>query len=73
MRRTHYEVEVLYATLAQPLCEQHRDAFACSRPVEMTTDIGEVTCRKCLCALGYEPAPIDQLTVCVRDPLPRAA
>jgi hypothetical protein len=73
-RRVHYEVEVLYGTVYQPLCEQGRDAIGSSHlECEMTTDDREVTCKRCLKALGYEAAPIEQLTVCEPDPMRRAA
>lgn len=75
-RCIHYEVEALYDCLYQPLCENHagRDAIAdVEREVEMTTDDAQVTCRRCLTALGYEAAPVEQLTVVQSDPLRRAA
>jgi hypothetical protein len=53
----HAEVEVLFDTLYQPLCENNagRDAFADSdKPVQLTSRDEEVTCRKCLKALGYD-------------------
>ena len=58
-RPVHFEVEVLYGTLSQPLCENNagRDAIAdMERDVEMSPRDEEVTCRKCLKALGYETA-----------------
>jgi hypothetical protein len=76
MRRVHFSVEVLYGTLSQPLCENQagRDAIAdAERECAMTDDEAEVTCAKCLRALGYEPAPVERLTVCERDPMLRAA
>ena len=72
----HYECEVLYGTLAQPLCENQagRDAIAdAERECAMTGDEAEVTCRKCLRALGFDAVPEGQLTECVGDPLRRAA
>lgn len=71
IRLIHAEVEVLYGTLYQPACENAagRDALT-GKPVEMTTDDAQVTCRKCLSALGYEAAPVEQLTVCQPDPMP---
>jgi hypothetical protein len=57
MPRVHSEVEVLYGTLFQPLCENNagRDAFR-GRDVEMTSDERFVTCPRCLKALGYAVA-----------------
>ena len=75
-RIVHFEVEVGYDCLYQPACENAagRDAIAdIGRDVEMTTDEREVTCRKCLTALGYDAAPVEQLTVCEPDPVRRAA
>jgi hypothetical protein len=56
-RVVHFEVEVGYDCLYQPACENAagRDAIAdIGRKVEMTPDEREVTCRKCLTALGYQ-------------------
>lgn len=75
-KRIHYAQEVLYGCLAQPLCENQagRDAIAdAEREVEMTDDESEVTCRRCLKALGFEPAPVEQLTEVHGDPLIRRA
>ena len=73
-RRVHFEQEVLYGCVSQPLCEQGRDAIAdAEREVDMTDDEREVTCRRCLKALGYEAAPVEQLTLTETDPLRRAA
>jgi hypothetical protein len=75
-RRVHFECEVLYGTVYQPLCENNagRDAFAdADKPVSMTDDESEVTCRRCLSAMGIEAAPLDQLTVCEPEPIKRAA
>jgi hypothetical protein len=75
-KAVHYAVEVLYGTLSQPLCENQagRDAIAdAERECSMSEDEAEVTCSKCLRALGYEPAPVERLTVCERDPLRKAA
>jgi hypothetical protein len=75
-RRVHFELEILYGTLCQPLCENQsgRDAIAdANRSVEMSVDPAEVTCRSCLAALGYEATAPDQLTDCQPDPLRRAA
>ncbi|MGJ0508898.1 MAG: hypothetical protein ACR652_17580 [Methylocystis sp.] len=60
MSVVHYQVEVFYDTIFQPLCENQagRDAVAdCERDVEMTDRDEEVTCKKCLKALGYEIEP----------------
>lgn len=74
-RPVHFEIEVLYGTLYQPACENQRgiDAFSRTGKVEMTIDPEQVTCRKCLTALGYEAAPIEQTTLVESDPLRRAA
>jgi hypothetical protein len=75
-RRVHYEVEVGYDSLYQPACENAagRDAIAdVEKPVEMTADEAEVTCRRCLKALGYDAVPADQLTACEPDPIRKAA
>jgi hypothetical protein len=76
MTRVHFECEVLYGTISQPLCENQagRDAIAdAAKPVAMTDDEAEVTCRRCLTVLGYEAAPVERLTVCLPDPVRRAA
>jgi hypothetical protein len=39
----------------------------------MTADEAEVTCRRCLKALGYDAVPADQLTACEPDPIRKAA
>ena len=68
----HFEQEVLYGTLFQPLCQQNRDAFEdIDDDCEMTPDPECVTCRACLAELGYglEPKEIGGLTECVGDPL----
>jgi hypothetical protein len=71
---THYQVEVLEGVLSQPACQQHRDAFEDSdREVRMTDRDEEVTCKRCLKAMGIEPPPVEQLTECLPDPLRRAA
>jgi hypothetical protein len=59
-RRVHFAVEVLYGTLFQAACANAagRDAMRCLSPVELTDDEAEVTCAKCLRALGYEPAVV---------------
>jgi hypothetical protein len=51
----HYEIEVLYGALFQPLCENNGniDAFDRRDDVEMTDNDAEVTCRHCLSAMGY--------------------
>jgi hypothetical protein len=74
-RATHFAIEVLYGTLFQAACANAagRDAMRCLSPVELTDDEAEVTCAKCLRALGYEPAPVERLTICAGDPLRRAA
>jgi hypothetical protein len=75
-RRVHFECEVLFGTVVQPLCENQtgRDAILdAAKPALMTDDEAEVTCRRCLKALGYEPVPVNQLTECQPDPLRRAA
>ena len=52
---THFEVEVLYGTLYQPACQQNQDAFSdTGREVRMTDRDEEVTCKRCLKALGYD-------------------
>lgn len=66
MARVHFRVEVLYDTTWGPAC-----GFAAAG--RLTEDESEVTCRKCLTALGYEPVPVDQLTDAVPPPLRRAA
>jgi hypothetical protein len=43
------------------------------RTKKLTDDYREVTCPVCLKALGIEAAELDQLTVCERDPMRRAA
>jgi hypothetical protein len=56
MTRVHFECEVLYGTISQPLCQNQagRDAIAdAAKPVAMTDDEAEVTCKRCLKALGY--------------------
>lgn len=66
----HYELEVLYGTIFQPLCENQagRDAIAdIEREVEMTDRDEEVTCPKCLAALGYVAG--EQLTETHGDPM----
>jgi len=53
----HYELEVGYGCLYQPLCENQRGVDALANlddDVEMTPDEAQVTCRHCLHALGYE-------------------
>jgi hypothetical protein len=53
----HFEIEVGYGCLYQPACENAagRDAIAdLERDVEMTPIEAEVSCRRCLKALGYE-------------------
>jgi hypothetical protein len=75
-RVVHYQVEIFHGTLAAPLCENQagRDAIAdAERECSMSDDEAEVTCAKCFRALGYEPAPVERLTVCERDPLRKAA
>jgi hypothetical protein len=82
-RRVHFECEVLYGTLSQPLCENNagRDAFAdADKPVSMTDDESEVTCRRCLSAMGIEAAPreiearyAETLTEVHGDPFKRRA
>jgi hypothetical protein len=62
----HFRVEVLYETLDGPACGHQARG-------RLTDDEREVTCRKCLAALGYEAAPIDQLTLVEPDPIARAA
>lgn len=63
-RAIHFEQEVLFGTLSQPLCENQadRDAIAdADRDVDMTDEEGAVTCKRCLRALGYvvpEAAPV---------------
>lgn len=76
VKRVHFAAEVLFGTVFQPACENAagRDAIAdIGRPVEMTTDEREVTCKRCLRALGYEPAPLEQLTLVESNPLKDAA
>lgn len=67
----HFEVELLFDALYQPLCENERgvDAFDdLDVAVEMTSIDSEVTCPKCLAALGYELPTDEQLTECHGDP-----
>jgi hypothetical protein len=55
-RRVHYAVEVFYDCVSAPLCENNagRDAISdAERDVEMTDRDEDVTCRRCLKALGY--------------------
>jgi hypothetical protein len=83
MRRVHFSVEVLYGTLSQPLCENQagRDAIAdAERECAMTDDEAEVTCRRCLSAMGIEAAPreiearyAETLTEVHGDPFKRRA
>jgi hypothetical protein len=58
----HFEVEVGFDCLCQPLCENQAgcDAIddAVDNDVEMTPDERFVTCRRCLAALGFEPAEL---------------
>jgi hypothetical protein len=49
----HFEVEVLFGTLYQPACENAAGRHG-DKPVEMSPHDDEVTCRKCLKALGYD-------------------
>jgi hypothetical protein len=75
-RRVHYAVEVLYDCVSAPLCQNNagRDAIAdAEREVEMTIYEEEVSCKRCLKALGYDAVPADQLTACEPDPMKRAA
>lgn len=75
-RRVHYAVEIGYECLRQPACENaaRRDAIAdAEKPVEMTDDESEVTCRRCLKALGIEATEPERLTVSEPDPMRRAA
>jgi len=57
-RVVHYELEVGYDCLYQPLCENQRGRDAIADidrgDFEGTTDETQVTCRSCLKALGYE-------------------
>jgi hypothetical protein len=50
----HFELEVLYGTVFQPLCENQDgvDAFDSTDEVEMIDDEALVTCAKCRSALG---------------------
>ena len=80
-RRVHFEIEVGYDCLYQPACENAagRDALAdIDKPVEMTIYEHEVTCKRCLKALGlcHEPRRIEvcsALTETIGDPMRRAA
>jgi hypothetical protein len=74
MTRLHMAVEILFETLYQPACENAagRDAFT-GRPVEMTDDETQVTCKRCLKAIGIEATEPEMLTVVEGDPLRRAA
>jgi hypothetical protein len=63
----HYEIELLYETTYRAACGVH------SAKHSYTTDDAQVTCGKCLTALGYEAAPIERLTVCSPDPMREAA
>ncbi|HET7596310.1 MAG TPA: hypothetical protein VFK15_05205 [Burkholderiales bacterium] len=62
----HFRVEVLAYTLDGPACGHQARG-------RLTDDEREVTCPRCLKALGIEAAPLDQLTVCEPDPMRRAA
>jgi len=71
-RAVHFEVEILFDALYVPLCENQadRDPFTNDdTDVEMTQYVEEVTCKRCIKALGYEATAPD----CQPDPLPRAA
>lgn len=63
----HFEYDVLYDTLFVTACG------ADNTGKNVTLDHAQVTCRKCLTALGYEVAPLDQTTVVESDPLLRRA
>jgi hypothetical protein len=49
----HFEVEVLYATTFTTACGSRAGKH-------LTTDDAQVTCRKCLAALGYAAAPVER-------------
>lgn len=73
-RVVHFGIEILCHV--QPACENAagRDIFESGDDaVPMTDREEEVTCRRCLKALGYEPAPVEQFTLVEADPLRRAA
>ena len=55
-RVVHYEIEIFVGALYQPLCENNAglDAFKRNGPVEMTARDANVTCPKCLLAMGDE-------------------
>jgi len=44
--KTHYQIEILYEALYEPLCKQSGD-------VEMTIDEREIDCKKCLALMNY--------------------
>lgn len=66
-RPVHFEVEVLYDTTFTTACGAKNTGR------NVTVDDAQVTCRRCLSALGYEPAPLGQTTLVEGDPLRRAA
>jgi uncharacterized paraquat-inducible protein A len=62
----HFEHQVLYETTYRAACG------VCSERHHYTTDDAQVTCPRCLKALGYKIEPVEQFTQ-VDDRLRRAA
>jgi hypothetical protein len=69
MTRVHYVDEIFTECLYRSACNT-RAKLTDANTAQRDED---VTCPRCLSALGYEPTADEQLTVCVGDPLRRAA